>query len=310
MNLEIGYDLNTLLGSVALDYKLTFGDDVDGDTPMYWGDVASGTTEIQVYVQNGSAKLTERGQFYFNTMRADTVVFSSEHVTWTGTQKHATLSFNGQFDFGGNNFVCNQENVNDSSVLYTSSDVPTYNPFYNKNYSERRIGKIIKIDYTTSNQVHNRLPDVPYMPISGGEYTYNQIRNYVVNEYNNANPEETISVNDLPDIDGNLPTEETTEATEPPYDVQPFSIDYDEILGEKELESILKETQYVLDTAPAESIDFSFPETLPEVSAPDTNIVSAVGKVFEMHKNIVPPELVTIWGGLAVFAVLFWWLTK
>lgn len=89
-----------------------------------------------------------------------------------------------------------------------------------------------------------------------------------------------------------------------------FTLDYDEILSEDELESILAETRYILDTAPYEN--FTVPtvdiETI-EVSEPPAGIASAVGSIFNISASM-PPDLVAVWGGLAVFAVLFWWLTK
>lgn len=156
------------------------------------------------------------------------------------------------------------------------------------------------IKYTTSSILHNRVPSAPYVPLNG-DYSYDDIRALVVNEYNEENPSETISESDFPDFD-----EYETES----HEYQPFSIDYNEILGERELESILKETQYILDTEPFE--DFTMPtlelETM-AVSEPPSSVVSAVDTIFDLSASM-PPDLLTIWGSLAVFAVLFWWLTK
>lgn len=332
MNLEVGYDLNTLLGSVALNYKLVLGEDADGDTPIYWGSVASGRA-YYYWVDSDGVRSVHTGTYYFDTGRAQSYsIFSSPDFTVYGVKNSNTsgvitlsswdansVTLNGGvWDYkcsldNGDSYTQQHSNI---TIAYSRYDYPVY---YQNPSSGTKFNSIIAkdydgslISYTNSSSLHHAFPNAPYIPVSGNK-TYNDIRNYIVNQYNIQNPEETITTDELPDIDGNLPTEETTietDAVEPSYDIQPFSIDYDEILGEKELESILKETQYILDTTPVENIDFSFPETLPEVSAPDANIVSTVGKVFEMHKNIVPPELVTIWGGLAVFAVLFWWITK
>jgi hypothetical protein len=319
---------------VALDYKLTLGDNVTGDTPMLWGDIVSGTG-YYYYVDENQVKTLKSCSFYFNSNAPqDYAVVTGNPVSFVGSRRDdatgtvspiLNASSHSVSIEGGSiwEYKCTfsppytLEGQNRVSVLVGSEAVTKSTPIYYQNTMQ---GASLptwscsttwdSISYSTSSKVHENSPDTPYIPISGQTLTYNDLRRYIVNEYNAQNPEETITIDDLPDIDGNLPTEETTEAVEPSYDLQPFSIDYNEILGEKELESILKETQYVLDTTPAESIDFSFPETLPEASAPDAGIVSTVGKVFEMHKNIVPSELVTIWGGLAVFAILFWWITK
>jgi hypothetical protein len=331
LNLEVGYDLNTLLGSVALNYKLVLGEDADGDTPIYWGSVASGRA-YYYWVDADGVRSMHSGTYYFDTGRAQSYsIFSSPDFTVYGVKNDNTSGVislssysNGINLYGGVwDYKCSLDNgdsyaqqYGSVSIAYSRYDYPIYyqNPSsgtqFNSMFAKDNGGS--EISYTNLATLHRDFPNVPYIPVSGNK-TYNDIRNYIVNQYNNQNPEETITTDDLPDIDGNLPTEESTtetDAVEPSYNIQPFSIDYDEILGEKEMESIIAETRYILDTAPLESIDFSFPETLPEASVPDSNIVSTVDKIFEMHKGIVPPELVTIWGGLAVFAVLFWWITK
>lgn len=326
MNLEIGYNLDTLLGSVALDYKLTLGENATGDTPMYWGDVISGEA-YYYYTDANSVKSLQTCNFYFNSNISQGYnVISSEKVSVLGIRRdEISGSTPVSLAVGSTNFSISGGSVwqygvslnppyagkaNSASIIVYNNDTgvggstPTYSELTNvttilPNYfASTNWGGI---NYTTSPAIHNKNSNVPYMPISGRTMSYNDLVLYIVDEYNGQNPSETITADDLPPFD---------DSTEPTNDVQPFSLDYSEILGEEEMESIIAETRYILDTTPAESFDFSLLETIPEVSAPASNVVSTVGKIFNMHNNIVPPELVTIWGGLAVFAVLFWWITK
>lgn len=327
MNLEIGYDLETLLGSVALDYKLTLGENATGDTPMYWGDVISGDA-YYYYIDENSVQSVQTCRFHFSTnMPQSYKVISSEKVSVMGVRREETsgstpvslavgssnFSISGgstwQYELSSLNPPYTGKSNSASIIVYDNgtglgASTPKYSANANEGAPLPRYFASTNwsgIHYTTSPTVHNNNNSVPYMPIRGRTMSYNDLRLYIVDEYNEQNPSETISVDDLPAFD---------DSADPTEGNQPFSIDYDEILGERELESILKETQYILDTTPAESIDFSFPETLPEVSSPDSSVVSTVGKIFEMHENIVPSEVVTIWGGLAVFSILFWWITK
>lgn len=170
------------------------------------------------------------------------------------------------------------------------------------------------ISYTTSSKVHANSSSVPYLPISGRTMSYNDVRQYIVNEYNEQNPEETISVNDLPDIDGNLPTEETTEVIEPSY---AFSIDYNEILGEREMESIIAETRYVLDTTPYEIESFDYMleasepyEVLKNAGTLSDGLIASVGKVYDLADDVVPPEIISLYAFLAFLGVGMWFLLR
>jgi hypothetical protein len=319
LEIEGKYELDGLFTSISTDIKFSiFG--ADEDTPVSWGDVVSGT--CYYYLRDADGTNVKSGRYFFNTNSpVGASVFSSPAMsvslvspdTISGNSQK-TLNVSGQtIDFNSGSFARFHNSLYPFSELdvkqvsvFTGSTMYQYDATLTAPPSSWRFlgGAGGYPKYTTSNKVHNSFPRSSYLPISGRTMSYNDIKNYVIGEWNDQNPDDPISESDIPEFDETEPTEQAT------GDFQPFSIDYNEILGERELESILKETQYILDTTPAESIDFSFPETLPEASVPDASIVSTVGKVFEMHKNIVPPELVTIWGGLAVFAIFFWWLTK
>ena len=140
------------------------------------------------------------------------------------------------------------------------------------------------------------------------------------NVYNNQNPDETITVDDLPDIDGNLPTEEATsetDAIEPSYNIQPFSIDYDEILGEREMESIIAETRYILDTTPYEIESFDYMleasapyEILKDAGTLSDGLIASVGKVYDLADDVVPPEIISLYAFLAFLGVGMWFLLR
>lgn len=324
MNLEIGYDLDALFFDLSYDIKLNFPD-ANADTEILWGDVASGTV-YYYFTDTDGVRHIKSSYFYFNTgdvpgnVSNGTVSFfavrqgsGTAPVSISFASNSITLNSGGLWNFKTDflpyeHLSSDDYTGTDKLVIYTTAGINyvefNENRTYNSYNTQITLGTTddnkTPFKYTTSPSAHEHYPNVPYIPVSGRNMSYNDMRQYVVNQYNEQNPSETINVNDLPAFDD----------SPDPTEYQPFSLDYNEILGERELESILKETQYILDTTPVESIDFSFPETLPEASAPDAGIVSTVGKIFEMHKNIVPPELVTIWGGLAVFAVLFWWITK
>lgn len=95
------------------------------------------------------------------------------------------------------------------------------------------------ITATSSPTVAQQFPDVVYVPVpSGNEITYNEYRQAVIDWANNTY-NFNFDIDISPTWEDIYPTEEPTE--EP---AQPFSIDYDEILSEDELESILTQESY------------------------------------------------------------------
>lgn len=325
MNLEIGYDLDTLLGSVKFDYKLVLGENATGDTPMYWGDVVSGDA-YYYYTDSSSNRSLQTCNFYFNSNISQDYSVISGKISARGTRRdsasglvsprlsidpgHISIFGGSDWQYGVSlNPPYTGKKDSASIIIYNNdtgvgSSTPAYSALApsGANLPDNLAStNWRRIHYTTSQTVHNQNSNVPYMPISGRTMSYNDLCQYIVNEYNEQNPEETINVDDLPPFD---------DSSEPTEDYQPFSLDYDEILGERELESILKETQYVLDTTPLESVEFPTIEIESiEIESVPSSVGSAVGEIFDISASM-PSDLLTIWGGLAVFAVFFWWLTK
>lgn len=312
MDFEVNFDVETFLSHVRYDLKYEFGA-TSGSQAVPFGEVLSANIEY-FYTDENNYSHAHHSSVFFNSalvpsfdvingtqnvvsFTSDPSASASPSISCTARVCSLHSGSGYKFDFGhdySTGTICNillPSAGTNAYIKNNDTSVPTYS------------GKIVSpndIKYTTSPAVHSRENSAPYVPLDG-DYSYNDIRALVVNEYNDENPSETISESDFPDFD-----EWETESG----NYQPFSIDYDEILGERELESILDETRYILNTEPYEN--FTMPtvdiETI-EASGPPLGVASAVGAVFDMSASM-PPDLVAVWGSLAVFAVLFWWLTK
>lgn len=329
MNLEIGYDLDTLLGSVALDYKLVLGENANGDTPIYWGDVASGEC-FYYYINEDGVKSLEKAQFYFNSQEAPHEIFTSDKMMISGVKKEnpttASISvftsrsgqnhYYIQYSSGGVYALQNSltpysdKLVGAVKVWLDGFEQPTFNLLLSgTSNSWSTVGFNGTCSYTTIPAVHTIMPNVPYMPVSGRTMSYNDVRQYVVNEYNEQNPSETITVDDLPAFD-----EDETEAT---YDIQPFSLDYDEILGEKEMESIIAETRYILDTTPyeIESLDYQQAISEPygqlkEIAVLDNDTKTAMSKIYDVAERITRNDFLSLYAFSAIISIVMWFVFR
>lgn len=311
MNIESGYDLDILFWHLSSDIKIAFPD-ATADTEIQWGDSLSCIIEYY-YKDSNNVQNYYTTNLWFNSAAVpnftpinginNTVGFSPSTSPTTATpyiSSSATvcsLHSGGAYNFDFPLAYPDNNSLGiflpDKGWIPVLSDNQTGNLLYS--------GRMTTVHYTTSSAVHNRLPDVPYMPISGQSMSYNDLRQYAVDAYNEINPDFPITIYDLPEFDVSVdPSDES------------FFLDYDEILGERELESILKETQYTLDTSPA--FDIQYPSIGSEiesmnVSYPSSTVQNSVSELFAIAGRL-PADYVALASALAVFSVLIWWLTK
>lgn len=320
MEFGVDFDINTLFASLSYDMHLSFPD-ADANTPVVWGDTISAEVEYY-YTDSSNIQRYYTTQMYFNSAAipqfdvlkgvGNTVSFTSSGGS-SGTsgsisaqQSTVTLNAGGAyyFDFSHgytDKQTCTFLQPNKGSIpaiLETGTGSLLY------------AGRIVDLNYTTSPSVHDRLPNSTYMPISGQRKSYNDLKLYVVDEWNNQNPSETISIDDIPDYE-----EETTE--QETGEIQPFSIDYDEILGERELESILAETRYILDTTPyeIESVDYaqavSEPyEELKRVAVLDADTKTAMSTIYDVSIAMTESQFLPLYAFGAILSVVMWFVFR
>lgn len=325
MDVEINYDLNTFLADVSLDYKLTLGPGATGDTKMDVGDVVSGSA-YYYFIDDDGVKHMKSGRYYFNSGVSQGIsVFSSPDFSVYGvsagsgsTPVSLNYTSSSVYISGGSHWVYEISLDNYSPRQSNSCGVtfgtgyPTFRSDISQGFTAPWVGATggNAPAYTTSRNVHNSNHNVPYLPISGQNLSYNDIRALLVDLYNEQNPEETISINDLPEFD-------EQDNTEPSYDLQPFSIDYNEILGEREMESIIAETRYILDTTPYEIESFDYMleasapyEILKDAGTLSDGLIASVGKVYDLADDVVPPEIISLYAFLAFLGVGMWFLLR
>lgn len=311
MNVENDLDLDILFWHLSYDIKIAFPN-ATADTDIDWGDTLSCIIEYY-YQDSDSVQHYYTTNLWFNSAAVpnfapinginNTVSFSPATSPTTAvpyissSATVCTLHSGGAYNFDFP--LAYSDNSSLGILLPDKGSVPVLrdNQTGNLLYS----GRMTTVHYTTSQSLHNRLPDVPYMPISGESMSYNDLRQYAVDAYNEINPDFPITIYDLPDFDANInPSGES------------FYLDYDEILGERELESILKETQYTLDTSPA--FDIQYPSIGSEiesmgVSYPSSTVQNSVSELFSIAGRL-PADYIALASALALFSVLIWWLTK
>lgn len=118
------------------------------------------------------------------------------------------------------------------------------------------------------------------------------------------------------------PFETTEEPTEDSNtQIQPFSIDYDEILSERELESILRESQYVLDTTPYEIESSGLEQAVSEPYAVlkqnsklSSEVAGDIAKVYSITDYVFSSPALTdvmkIYGFIAFLSVGMWFILR
>lgn len=137
-----------------------------------------------------------------------------------------------------------------------------------------------------SGEVNLNVSDIS-LEVSGGDVNIDQSGSTVTNNYNTTN-----------NYYG------TTEPVEPE---QPFTIDYDEILSERELESILnQETYEIIEIHTETEQQIEIPETIPGTIAPlPGEIVTTSGTIFNYGNDIIADlGLLPVYAPLSIFSIV------
>lgn len=137
-----------------------------------------------------------------------------------------------------------------------------------------------------SGEVNLNVSDVN-LEISGGDVNIDQSGSTITNNYNTTN-----------NYYG------TTEPVEPE---QPFTIDYNEILSEGELESILnQETYEIIELHTETEQQIELPETIPGTIAPLPNeVVATSGTIFNYGNDIITDlGLLPVYAPLSIFSII------
>ena len=137
---------------------------------------------------------------------------------------------------------------------------------------------------------------------------------------------------DFPDIGANFSDDDIIYINPFPHDeqeptgdtsgqIQPFSIDYDEILSERELESILRESQYILDTTPYEIESSALEQAVSEPYAVlkqnsklSSEVAGDIAKVYSITDYVFSSPALTdvmkIYGFIAFLSVGMWFVLR
>lgn len=302
----------------------------NADTPITWGDCISGTC-YYYYVDNNGSRTEEHGRYSFNTSIHDgyalmagahvnAVAKRTENVTGTIPSVSFDPTYNTALWSGGSYYTVDASingTISEYSKVQTVranfSDVVFYeNGTTNISSSAFTIGKPEDVSFTTMSSVASENPSAVHLPISGQSLSYNDMRQNLVVYANDIilsetdtdgetvyNESDTITIYDLPEFETEpeSESESTTDPVEP--DSQSCSIDYDEILGESELESILNQETYNIPeietgffTTPTE-IQFETGQLLGELESIPDFIVDSVKQTW---------DVLDIWGISGVFA--------
>lgn len=126
-----------------------------------------------------------------------------------------------------------------TELRFLDGNTPSY--YVTGSYSIGQYNNICTISgmtATSSPTVHIQFPEAVYVPAPAGDtITYNEYRQQAIT-WANTTYNYNLTVNEFPEF------EDLVDATEPTEAPQPVSLDYDEILGEDELESILNQETY------------------------------------------------------------------
>ena len=97
--------------------------------------------------------------------------------------------------------------------------------------------------------------------------------------------------------------------------IQPF-IDYDEILSERELESILAESRYILDTEPYDiSLDYGQAVSEPygvlkQNKELPAEVAGTVSGLYDIALSVIPSEMLSVYGFVAFLSVGMWFILR
>lgn len=137
------------------------------------------------------------------------------------------------------------------------------------------------IGFTTIPTLHNNNIYIPYAPISGESATYNDVKEYIVDWANDLSTDLDLGLvfadADFYDFDVVIETESETE-TESGSGGGCCNIDYNEILSEDELESILTQETYYIPEITTEFVTEDYTIMLPETES-ETDVYEVVQAV-------------------------------
>lgn len=155
-----------------------------------------------------------------------------------------------------------------TELRFLDGNVPSY--YATGSYSIGQYNNVCAISdmtATSSPTVHAQFPEAVYVPSPAGDtITYNEYRESAI-EWANITYNFNLSVNEFPEF------QDLIDATEP--ETQPFSLDYNEILSEGELESILNQETYTIIDLPTETQeDFEIVQ-IPQIQALPENITES-----------------------------------
>lgn len=301
----------------------------NADTPINWGDCISGTCYYYYFDNNGN-RTQEHGRYSFNTSIHDGyALMTGAHVTAIAKRTNNTSGDLPSIDYHpvyntvtwyGRSYYTVDWTIN--GIAGSSSSVETVPRSYadvtfyadgttNISTSIFPVGNPDSVSFTTIPAVATNNPSAVHLPVSGQSLSYNDMRQNLVVYANDIilsetdtdgetvyNESDTITIYDLPEFEteSEPESESTTDPVEP--DSQLCSIDYNEILGESELESILNQETYEIPeietgffTTPTE-IQFETGELLGELESIPDFIVDSVKQTW---------DILNIWGVSGVF---------
>lgn len=138
------------------------------------------------------------------------------------------------------------------------------------------------IGFTTIPTLHNTNIYIPYAPISSTNASYNDVKAYIVDWANDLSADLDLGLDfvdaDFYDFDVVIETETETETESESGSSDGFQINYNEILSEGELESVLTQETYTIDEIETEIALQDYTISLPETES-ETEVLEVVQAV-------------------------------
>lgn len=306
--------------SITADTPVTWGYVVSGDCQYIWTTSGGYTsTKSGSYCINsnfdGSQTLIECPDFIYYTSAIDspsgTITPTINYVT---SSRRPYLKYDGGYYYRINFIDANYQDSGGVFIGLSSGNTPHY---YENSLAPQYSNAVesTQIIFSNSPTINANAPAQIYLPSTyNQEISFNDFRQLLIDWGNDVLESESVSET-IPD--DSVPTweqltsetetesesEPETEATEPDY--QPFSIDYNEILSEDELESILSQETYQLDSQYHYSDNFPI-ETIPEeIETISPNISGAITATVNIGSDIISTTgLAPIYVPLAIFSII------
>lgn len=205
-------------------YAISQNSDADGDTEISWGNFVSGHCEYYYTDENKSVSL-ETGSYSFSTGYAnDLILVSGPHLLITATDRTGSTSlgvnagtsirwyhshhYTINMEVNGITYKGSSYNTDNNYIgLGLTNSIPMY--YYNGKMSGRNdgstyyspiVGYSSAVSITSISGVSERYPDAAYLPISGQDLSYNEVRPLIL-DWANQNldeSDETLTLDDIP----------------------------------------------------------------------------------------------------------------